>query len=108
MRHYLPIDPESPQERIDYLLDFAQVGISLTQSWITANVCGKAGHVQRMDVDLFAAADDGDSPEQLQPLLADLQRPDDLAYVIFTSGSTGMPKGVMIDTRRSEYAIGSE
>lgn len=52
---YLPIDPEWPQERIDYLLDFAEVDICLTQSWITANVLGKSGHVHRIDVDLFDA-----------------------------------------------------
>ncbi|QMU70593.1 amino acid adenylation domain-containing protein [Streptacidiphilus sp. P02-A3a] len=70
---YLPVDPDYPAERIDYVL--AEAGSPIV---VTAALIDEAS-----DQD---AADLGD-----RGLL-----PDHPAYVIFTSGSTGRPKGVVI------------
>ena len=86
---YLPINPEHPKERVDYLLQSCEVKISITQEkWleeskrdnITSLVVNKENTIANLD-----------------SLIKTKVNTTDLAYVIFTSGSTGQPKGVMID-----------
>ncbi|AUS99569.1 hypothetical protein CLI64_03735 [Nostoc sp. CENA543] len=89
---YVPIDPNLPQQRRDYLLANSEVKIVLTQSWLDEKLDWPSG-IQRLCIDTQELAKE--SKEPLQPV----QTPDDLAYVIYTSGSTGLPKGVMISHR---------
>lgn len=71
---YVPVDPEYPQERVDYIQNHSQCKLVLETDYYEKNCRGQH--------------------------LAELQRhnhlPESLAYVIYTSGSTGNPKGVMI------------
>ncbi|NEZ61532.1 amino acid adenylation domain-containing protein [Leptolyngbyaceae cyanobacterium CCMR0082] len=89
---YVPIDPDLPSERFQYLLENSGVNIALTQSWLEEKVVWPAT-IQRFAVDLIHLF-----PNTEHQLLS-LPGPDDLAYVIYTSGSTGLPKGVMITHR---------
>jgi amino acid adenylation domain-containing protein len=75
---YVPIDPDYPQERIDYLKKDSGCELVIDDAWIAS-----------------FAADASYSDENPAPS-AQAQH---LAYVIYTSGSTGMPKGVMIEHR---------
>jgi len=87
---YLPIDPEYPSERIEYLIRDSRIGLLLTQSVLKE----KAG----FDVELLEI----DRPEADTGISANPEHaaePDNLAYVIYTSGSTGNPKGVMVTHR---------
>lgn len=88
---YLPIDPELPDERRDYLLENGEVHSILSQSQF-ANTLADHQRVQTLYVDSMALS------SELPPLEINHQ-PDDLAYVLYTSGSTGKPKGVMIEQR---------
>ncbi|MDI5895996.1 non-ribosomal peptide synthetase [Flavobacterium algoritolerans] len=73
---YVPIDPENPQERIDYILEDSDCKVLIDeiqfrkfeeeQSFLPNDVIKTAG------------------------------KSSDLAYVIYTSGSTGKPKGCMV------------
>ncbi|MEM8778136.1 MAG: amino acid adenylation domain-containing protein, partial [Cyanobacteria bacterium P01_G01_bin.49] len=83
---YVPIDPELPIERRNYLLEETKVNQILTQSWLEIDC---QDNLARIDIDTL------DPNHTLDPLNS-IQQPDDLAYVIYTSGSTGMPKGVAI------------
>ncbi|MGK7915263.1 MAG: amino acid adenylation domain-containing protein [Prochloraceae cyanobacterium] len=87
---YVPIDPQLPPERLNYLLEDSQVQIILTQSKFKANL---PDHLQLICLDRDTLASESSQP--LEPN----QQLDDLAYVIYTSGSTGMPKGVAISHR---------
>jgi pyochelin synthetase len=89
---YVPIDPNLPQQRRDYLLANSEVKIVLTQSWLDEKLEWLSG-IQRLCINTQELANE--SSESLQPA----QTSDDLAYVIYTSGSTGLPKGVMISHR---------
>ena len=89
---YLPIEPTVPAERLQYLLEHAQVRWVLTQPALDSRLIWPAG-VRRLSVD-ERVLDPADAPS-----LDVVQRPSDLAYLIYTSGSTGLPKGVMIDHR---------
>jgi surfactin family lipopeptide synthetase A len=88
---YLPVDPEYPAARRDFILGDAAPKLLITQTDYLFDIAGYEGQVFAADVQL----DDAETP-----LAPDVPvRPDDLAYVIYTSGSTGNPKGVQIEHR---------
>ena len=76
---YVPIDPEYPQERINYIYENSQADYIIcnesSKNSLSVNELLEEENVDNPDVDIL---------------------PDDLAYMIYTSGSTGNPKGVMI------------
>ncbi|MFE4977995.1 amino acid adenylation domain-containing protein, partial [Kitasatospora sp. NPDC056651] len=96
---YLPIDPDYPAERLEYMLRDAAPSCVLTTSEAVAAVTGNAPRVLLDDPATAAeiaarpAADPTDADRRL-PL-----RDANPAYMIYTSGSTGRPKGVVIPHR---------
>ena len=86
---YVPIDPEYPEARRQYILTDAQVEITLTHSELAKTL--EAGHSQVIYLDAEASilAQQPQTNPDVQVM------PEQLAYVIYTSGSTGNPKGVM-------------
>jgi tyrocidine synthetase-3 len=85
---YVPIDPDYPQERIDYIL----------------SDCGCSEVIDENEIQRFKADQDSYNKEDF-PVLS---KPDDLAYVIYTSGSTGKPKGVLITHRGVTNTISAQ
>ncbi|HKP13854.1 MAG TPA: amino acid adenylation domain-containing protein, partial [Blastocatellia bacterium] len=86
---YVPIDPDYPRQRRQFILDDANVALLLTDSSIEPEFA-LAAPVVRLDCDWEAischsAADPSCEVEA-----------GNLAYLIYTSGSTGRPKGVAI------------
>jgi len=90
---YLPIDPDYPQDRIDYMLKDSGAKILLTEQEITA-------HSSPIH------------PSTLLPFYPSSSS--SLAYIIYTSGTTGRPKGVLVKhqsivntllARKHEYAM---
>ncbi|HLP57758.1 MAG TPA: amino acid adenylation domain-containing protein, partial [Candidatus Deferrimicrobium sp.] len=75
---YLPIDPEFPQERIDYMLKDSGAKIFINKSNI-----GNSKYASDLN-SLKGCPQRGLHHSKL-------------AYVIFTSGTTGKPKGVMVE-----------
>ncbi len=87
---YLPIDPEYPQERINYMLHDSNTEILLSERDLIREMQFAGTTVDLQDENLF-------SEETQNPVL--INNAEDLAYIIYTSGSTGKPKGVMIEHR---------
>ncbi|KAF0848152.1 non-ribosomal peptide synthetase [Nocardia caishijiensis] len=85
---YLPIDPDQPADRTDYILHTAAPICVLTNGFRT-----DAAPVVRVDHPAVQSADPAPvtDADRRAPL-----RPENTAYVIFTSGSTGRPKGVAV------------
>ncbi|MCT1526774.1 non-ribosomal peptide synthetase [Sphingobacterium lactis] len=82
---YVPIEPEYPQERIQYILDDCGLPIVLTDGSVSG-FGDKSRFVQLADINLQVVAD-------LPKYVASFST---TAYVIYTSGSTGHPKGVVV------------
>ncbi|MCP5052938.1 MAG: non-ribosomal peptide synthetase, partial [bacterium] len=72
---YLPVDPEYPEERVNYMLEDSGANVSV--SWSDGLV------VRRLEA--------SNKPTNQQTV-----KPTNLSYIIYTSGTTGKPKGVMI------------
>ncbi|MBC8756558.1 amino acid adenylation domain-containing protein [Kordia sp. YSTF-M3] len=87
---YVPIDPEYPAERINYILNDTKTDLILTQSHLVERFT-ETTDVSLIEIDTisYQELDDSNLPIQNQP--------NDLAYVIYTSGTTGNPKGVMVE-----------
>ncbi len=83
---YLPIDPEYPEVRIEYMLEDSKTNVLLGQT--NLNELSFIGKRINLDDDNSYLADDTN--------LETINSSTDLAYVIYTSGSTGKPKGVQI------------
>ncbi|PSL53321.1 non-ribosomal peptide synthase protein (TIGR01720 family)/amino acid adenylation domain-containing protein [Saccharothrix carnea] len=83
---YLPVDPASPADRLEFVLADAAPVLVVTESVMAAP--------ETRDAVARQAPDDLTDSDRLAPL-----RPDHCAYVIYTSGSTGRPKGVVVEHR---------
>ncbi|UCH98508.1 MAG: amino acid adenylation domain-containing protein, partial [Candidatus Aminicenantes bacterium] len=87
---YLPIDPEYPRERIDYMLTESSAQILLTDNLSQQFNC----QLSIVNYQLSMNQETPTAAVLSNPQLA--TRTSHLAYLIYTSGSTGKPKGVMI------------
>lgn len=91
---YVPIDPEYPQQRIDYLLKDSGVALLLTQANMIYNdVEDEALACFCLDRDWIVVSSYSSNNPAVRV------NPINLAYIIYTSGSTGKPKGVAVPHR---------
>jgi amino acid adenylation domain-containing protein len=90
---YLPLDPSLPQERLDFMLEDAQVSVLLTQEKLILHFEDFSNPIICIDKDWATITQHSqENPTSCVTL-------DNLAYVIYTSGSTGKPKGVLLQHR---------
>lgn len=90
---YVSLDPSYPADRLQYMLEDANVRVLCTHSNLLEK-CKHGNHAAVvMDRDWQRIAAEDGSP---LPIVAQCEN---LAYVIYTSGSTGRPKGMQITHR---------
>ncbi len=80
---YVPVDPEYPQERVDYMLEDSEAKLLISE----------------LAFDAAGLAVNGETAAAEIPAGLPGVTPENLAYMIYTSGSTGKPKGVMLTHR---------
>ncbi|MGE5329544.1 MAG: amino acid adenylation domain-containing protein [Deltaproteobacteria bacterium] len=85
---YLPIDPDYPKDRIEYMLEDSNALVLLTETALKEAVKFDGEFIDLKCEEIYS----GDTSN-----ISKINKPTDLAYVIYTSGSTGKPKGVMIE-----------
>jgi amino acid adenylation domain-containing protein len=96
---YVPIDPNYPKTRIDYIVNEINAKIIFTSTAYEEQLTQtlKAHELKTtlasMDASEFKEILFKEPKENLKSSL----RSEHLAYVIYTSGTTGQPKGVMIE-----------
>jgi non-ribosomal peptide synthetase-like protein len=100
---YVPVDPEFPPERAEYIIQNSKARALITTS---ALACGakdaatvlldvQRGEISRLPAKRLTREETGSACS-------------DLCYIIYTSGSTGHPKGVMIEHRSACHLVRAE
>ncbi|MBE8969338.1 amino acid adenylation domain-containing protein [Nostocales cyanobacterium LEGE 12452] len=87
---YLPLDPSLPQERLNFILEDAQVSVLLTQEKLLKHFEDFLNPIICIDKDWATIT------QHSKENPSSVVKSDNLAYVIYTSGSTGKPKGVLL------------
>ncbi|MGO4773901.1 amino acid adenylation domain-containing protein, partial [Flavobacterium sp. W22_SRS_FK3] len=88
---YVPIDPEYPADRIEYMLEDSGIKFLLSDSNSLVVLPKKT------NLDIVLLDKDWDLIAQGSgELIKRISSSENLAYIIYTSGSTGQPKGVEI------------
>jgi amino acid adenylation domain-containing protein len=83
---YVPIDPEYPDDRIDFIIEDSKCKLVIDNELISEFQMSQSAYSKEN----LATSNSGQG----------------LAYIIYTSGTTGVPKGVMIENQSvMEYAL---
>lgn len=117
---YMPIDPDYPVDRIQYMLEDSEAHILLTLHDYRRRIPFTDVEILLLDEIINNRTNPTMMSREVDPMhssateqisshfspnvgdhgnLANINKPADLAYVMYTSGSTGKPKGVMIEHR---------
>ncbi len=86
---YLPIDISYPTERIEYILNDANISKIITTSDLKISIFNNITNIFIDNINLKQTSNFKYIPNRV----------DSLAYIMYTSGSTGKPKGVMIEQK---------
>lgn len=84
----MPLDPEYPKERLQYLLHDANADVLVVQRHFKNSLVFDGPTIDLNDETSYHAD---------CSLLSPIAEHNHLAYVIYTSGTTGKPKGVMAE-----------
>ena len=86
---YVPLDPDYPQKRLEFMLEDCQVELLITDSSLRKNFYGNNAKIIEITNYTSLAQYPTTNPKvRIES--------NDLAYIIYTSGSTGKPKGCQI------------
>ena len=86
---YVPLDPEYPKDRVEFMLEDSSAKILLTSAKYKSHFTTNSQELLIEDAWLKFGNYTAEEPEARNSAT-------DLAYVLYTSGSTGKPKGVQI------------
>ena len=89
---YLPVDPEYPLQRVEYILENSKMSLLITtKSSFHSDILAQSNIIQYEKI----KQELGPLPAE-RPILTEQLSSDNLSYIIYTSGTTGNPKGVAV------------
>lgn len=91
---YLPLDPDFPESRLQYMIEDSEASAIVIDPQTPASITGL--DLVKLDI---SEVDNETAPEDSSALQAIKIDPEQTAYIIYTSGSTGKPKGVLVPHR---------
>jgi len=99
---YIPLDPEIPAERVNYIMEDSGAKLIITANEILERISSQLNDFLIFNIDnqLWELEDYPDAKPNV-PNRSD----HDLCYIIYTSGTTGRPKGVLIEHRNAANYI---
>lgn len=98
---FCPLNLDAPPERVRFILGDVSASIVITSQALRTKVDAPDLDIRVVLVD----HDDAEDVEVSHTELAQVDRPNSLAYVMYTSGSTGTPKGVGISHDAASQAL---
>jgi non-ribosomal peptide synthetase component F len=101
---YIPLDVETPLERVRFILKDSGAKFLITMSGLTEALVDAPPRLL-LDADLSEI--DKCSSTRLSRGQIGASR-HDLCYIIYTSGTTGRPKGVLIEHRNAAHLVRAE
>src|SRR5574344_2814837 len=90
---YIPLDPEIPADRVNFIMEDAQAKLLITSDEILETISGLLSSFPVFNSDR-QTSELNDYPDT-KPTVEG-RREDNLCYMIYTSGTTGKPKGVLL------------
>ena len=91
---YIPLDPEIPAERVNFIMQDAGAKLLITSNTILDRIGGQLNSRPIFNIDKQLSETDAypdTKPEVLN------RSSSNLCYIIYTSGTTGQPKGVLLE-----------
>lgn len=103
---YIPLDPEVPAERLNFIMEDSEAKVLITSN----EILNKIAQDLRPQP-LFNINEQWESLKSwpdTEPAMKN-RTPNDLCYIIYTSGTTGKPKGVLLEHRNvTNYIQGAQ
>jgi non-ribosomal peptide synthetase-like protein len=96
---YVPMDPDYPADRVQYILSDSEVALLLTSTTMLTKHPDLPCPSFCFDPQLIAQQPTTPTGIEIDPT--------ELCYIIYTSGSTGRPKGVMLEHRNAANFVWS-
>ncbi|MCP1132754.1 amino acid adenylation domain-containing protein [Paenibacillus polysaccharolyticus] len=93
--HYVPLDPEAPQDRNLYIIEDSDIQLIFSESQIFSIQGSEIRNHHHLLIDKVNSCNIELSASPTAPIVDSSQK----AYIIYTSGTTGKPKGVEIQHR---------
>lgn len=101
---YIPLDPEIPAERVNFIMQDAGAKLLITSDIILGRIGEQLNPQPIFNIDKQLSETEvypDTKPEVLNRSLSNL------CYIIYTSGTTGQPKGVLLEHRNVANYISS-
>ncbi len=93
---FVPLDPEYPLDRVQYMIDDAQIRVVITRDRSVNRLASRIDQSMNLNWIDSASIEFARLGEDFDPVQIAAS---DRAYIMYTSGSTGQPKGVQIEHR---------
>ena len=93
---YVPVSPDYPKDRIDFMLEDTKAKVVLTNEKYKEIF----NSIEQPEIEFVDSSGMAEKLQASSPLRPETEtKAENLAYVIYTSGTTGRPKGVMVEHR---------